>query len=131
MTRTWQIFFGFVTAVIVATMVMPNAFGLEGYTQWGGMYVDGWCNVITAPVSLSDDPGSPTYEIREDQHNVWFTPMHSPRSCVAWARSWCGQTSPAGWEIVSAYAYHRKTYLENDADVCALPDRPSFRWYRR
>lgn len=131
MTRGWHLFFGFVTATIIATMMAPGVFGLEGYTQWGGMYVDGWCNVITAPVSLSDDPGAPTHEIREDQHNVWFTPMHSPRSCVAWARSWCGQPSPLGWTIVSAYAYHRKTYLENDTDICALPDRPSFRWYRR
>ena len=131
MTRGWHLFGGFVTATVVATMMLPGAFGFQGYTQWGGMYVDGWCNVMTAPAPMSEDPGAPTYEIREDQNNVWYTPMHSPASCVAWARSWCGQQSPAGWPIVSAYAYHRGVYLENDVDVCALPDRPSFRWYRR
>ena len=131
MTKAWHAFFGFVTAVVVTTMVAPGAFGLQGYTQWGGMYVDGWCNVIVSHAPLEIDPSAETFEIREDQRDVWYTPMHNPRSCVAWARSWCGQTAPNGWTVGAAYAYHRGAYLENDVDICSLPDRPEFRWYRR
>lgn len=112
-------------------MLAPGAFGLEGYTQWGGMYVDGWCSVMVSQTPLDIDANAETFEIREDQQDVWYTPMHSPRSCVAWARSWCGHTAPNGWTVAAAYAYHRGAYLERDTDVCSLPDRPSFQWYRR
>lgn len=131
MIRTWNPFFGFVSVTIVATMMAPEAFGMQRFTQWGGMYVDGWCNVVVAPASLLDEPGVETYEIREDQNNVWFTPMHNEESCIALARSYCGTMSPPGWAIVSAYAYFRSAYLASDADICALDPRPSFRWYRR
>lgn len=131
MTRAWHAFFGLVSVVIIVTMMLPHAFGLEGYTQWGGMYVDGWCNVVISRERLEDVPDAETYEIREDQHNVWYTPMHSPRSCVAWARSWCTNVAPNGWTVAAAYAYHRGTYLADSADVCSLPDDPTFRWYRR
>ena len=131
MTKAWHAFFGLVTATIVATMVMPGAFGLQGYTQWGGMYEDGWCYVRVARMPAELDPAAETFEVREDQHDVWYTPMHNPASCVAWARSWCGNEAPNGWMVAAAYAYHRGAFLENGADVCSLPDRPSFRWYRR
>lgn len=131
MPRSWNPFFATVSIVIVTTMILPSAFGMQQFTQWGGMYVDGWCNVVVSPQSLLDDPKAETFEIREDQHNVWFTPMHNEESCIAWAHSHCGTTAPPGWTIVSAYAYFRSHYLVNDADICALEPRPSFQWYRR
>jgi hypothetical protein len=130
-TRTWNPFFGAVSIVILTTMALPEIAGMQRFTQWGGMYVDGWCNVVVAPVSLLDDPDTETYEIREDQHNVWFTPMHNEESCIAWARSYCNTPSPSGWTVLSAYAYFRSAYLADDADICALPPRPSFQWYSR
>lgn len=129
MLRTWHPFFGFVSVVIVTTMMLPQVFGMQHFTQWGGMYVDGWCSAVVAPVSLLDKPGGETYEIRENDKNVWYTPMHNEESCVAWVRSHCGIVAPPGWKAVSAYAYFRGKYLENDDDICALPARPSFHWY--
>ncbi len=131
MPRTWNLFFGFVAIAIMTTMMAPNVFGMQQFTQWGGMYVDGWCILRASKVSLLDEPGAPTLEIREDSHNVWFTPMHNEESCLAWAHSFCGTVSSEGWTIVSAYVYFRSHYLLDDADVCALPPRPSFRWYKR
>ncbi len=131
MTRGWNLFFGIVTVITIVTMMIPNVFGLEGFTQWGGMYVDGWCSIYVSEAPLDQEPDAANIEIREDEINVWYTPMHSAKSCVAWAHSWCGQPSPEGWPIVAAYAYHRGSYLENDIDICSLPDRASFRWYKR
>ncbi|MBI3618584.1 hypothetical protein HY213_00945 [Candidatus Peregrinibacteria bacterium] len=131
----WSLFFGLVSVIIVAAMMLPRLFGLHQSTQWGGMYVDGWCSLLVAPSPLPSPTVAttdiPTAQVTESDRPVWYTPMHTEESCVAWARSFCGTQSSKGWAIAAAYAYLQGTYLLDGADICTIPSRPSFQWYRR
>ncbi|MBI1812495.1 hypothetical protein HY285_00945 [Candidatus Peregrinibacteria bacterium] len=131
----WSLFFGLVSVIIVVTMMVPRLFGLHQSTQWGGMYVDGWCSLLVTAAPLESPYQSTTTvataRVTEDDRPVWYTPMHTEESCIGWAHSFCGTPSSKGWPIVAAYAYLQGTYLLDGANICTLPFQPSFQWYRR
>jgi hypothetical protein len=126
--------FSVIAVLIVTTMMTPNLFGLQSFTQWGGMYVDGWCSVYTKAVPTetqetppkSKDPieyfSCPTTRV------AWFAPMHNQRSCILWAQSWCGREHRLGWKITEVYPYYRRKYLLGNTNVCTLPS-PDPPWF--
>ncbi len=135
----WDLFLGFCALMIVACLMIPRMLGLQFFTQWGGMYTDGWCSVeatdvATATAQERGRTGRMERILAGDIASwrlVWFPPMHRADTCIAWARSWCGKTSPKGMHVQSVFPYFRKEFLVGEQDVCALPDQPSFRWFTR
>jgi hypothetical protein len=137
--KAWNFFFGAVTSVIIVTMLIPQAFGLMNFTQWGGMYTDAWCRGVFQDIPSDTQkraaPGATEYqELAGDTSKnaiVWFSPMHNERTCIGWVRSWCNKPIREGWVAKSAFAYYRGKYLNNEEDVCGLPEEKSFRFFQR
>lgn len=135
----WDIFLGICVVAVVTCLMIPRFFGLQYFTQWGGMYTDGWCSVeasdVRAATAEERGRGGRTERVLagdlQSWRLVWFPPMHRAETCVAWARSWCGKTSPKGMPIVSVFPYFRREFLSKGLDVCQLPSNPSFRWFTR
>lgn len=132
--RSWNIFFSIVTVVIVTTMVMPRFFGLQSFTQWGGMYTDGWCSAHTAAESTVDLGRPPTKEEAEEffgsptTRSVWSAPMQNLESCLRWGQSWCGKEHRPGWRIYHVQPYFRGEYPWEYTNVCDLP-QPDPPWF--
>jgi hypothetical protein len=132
-------FFGACLLVIVTCFMVPRMFGLQFFTQWGGMYTDGWCSVEASDVRTATaeerGKGGVTERILAGDiatwKLVWFPPMHRADTCVAWAHSWCGKKSPKGMTIVSTFPYYRGQFLADGLDVCQLRPDPAFRWFSR
>lgn len=135
----WDIFLGSMALAITLCLMIPRVMGLQFFTQWGGMYTDGWCSVETTDVqTTSADERGRTGQVERilagdiaSWRLVWFPPMHRADTCVAWARSWCGKTSPKNMQIASVFPYFRKEFLVGKQDVCALPDQSAFHWFVR
>lgn len=137
----WHIFFACITAVIVVAMMLPAFFGLQEFTQWGGMYTDGWCavNAESAVVANAKDPLPPGAEMKrilagdmQREPIVWYPPMQSEQTCIAFARSWCGVQAPGTtWKVQSAFPFFRGAFLVHEKDICALPNIPSFSWFQQ
>lgn len=140
MKHGWSIFFGCITGLIIVTMMAPSVFGLQQFTQWGGMYIDGWCSATIMTEAFDPEgqlpPGSTiktgsvmsgdTKRIRV----AWFSPMHSTETCVAWAQSWCGKQGPQGWQVNASYPYFRSQFISGKQNVCDFP-APSNPWFRQ
>ena len=104
---------------------MPGLLGMHQFTQWGGMYTDGWCAVYVQQVRIgTENNDEPEYKEESFQgpstRNVWFSPMHNSASCFAWAQSWCNKQRHPGWKILSAKPYFRQHYLEDGLDTCSI-----------
>ena len=50
----WDFFLGLMALLIVETVMVPQVFGLMHFTQWGGMYTDGWCQVHATSALLGE-----------------------------------------------------------------------------
>jgi hypothetical protein len=130
----WEIFFGFVCVMIVVTMMAPGLFGLVAFTQWGGMYTDGWCSVQVRTVPVDDlnaVPADRTDRIQAPRSRaVWSSPMHNTESCIRWGQSLCGISVPDTPELIvrEAWPFFRNRWPLDTTDVCTLP-RPSIPWY--
>lgn len=137
---TWHIFFGFTTLVIIATMIIPQALGLTHATQWGGMYTDGWCSVYIH----SEHYGSLSEEERKESNeqdtivvgnyppieNMPYTPQFTSETCIAIARTYCGNEAPKkGWTIDAAYPYFRRQYPLGGDNVCDDPPESASAWF--
>jgi hypothetical protein len=130
----WHFFFGAVFALIVVTMVIPHAVGLENFTQWGGMYIDGWCHVDLTSAPQADGQTLMTKVLagsNPPSRLVWFSPMHNTDSCIAWAHSWCGRPSPEGWTVGGAFPFYRQQFVLGSQNVCDLPHQSTFDWFTR
>lgn len=130
--HNWRMFFTLTSLIIVTTIIIPHVFGFQNFTQWGGMYTDGWCTAYTASASVPDiatpTPGvliktmqAPTTRV------VWYSPMHNETSCIAWARSHCGRLWKDGWTIAAVYPYLRQKFLADKKDVCSTI--PPVQWF--
>jgi hypothetical protein len=139
--RPWPIFFGFVAVVIVTTMLAPRVFGFQQFTQWGGMYIDSWCvtnvssDLRTSQLQPPADPSQVDRLLAGDGRTspiVWYAPMHNEVTCVAWARNLCGKQVPGeAWRMRTVFASFREKDLAHGANVCLLPEDPSFSWFAR
>lgn len=130
--RPWSVFFSIITMVIVTTMVVPRVFGLQSFTQWGGMYVNGWCTALLS----SDAPwaaGVQTESVTAGTTRtspVWSAPQYNLGTCALWARSLCDKRSHAGWQVKWARPYFRDSYfLGSHVNVCAVPLPPDYSWF--
>ncbi|MBI3335945.1 hypothetical protein HYZ98_00040 [Candidatus Peregrinibacteria bacterium] len=129
-------FFGLTTLTILTTMMFPPLFGLQGTLQWGGVYTDFWCNATVVGAVIPDPEQIPEGVSREYlrssmDRTVWYGPMHSPETCLAWSRSWCGTLRPANYIVQSAFAYRRGAYLAGKANLCLLPPDGTEKWFKQ
>ena len=125
----WHIFFAAVSVTIASTMMMPWAFGLQHSTQWGGMYIDGWCGIEI----WNEDTGERDFVRAPTTPPAWYATMHSRRSCIAWAQSWCGVQHQGRTVTKVVPDLHQKNPLGSDAphrNACDLPPL-SHPWYIR
>ena len=139
--RPWPIFFGFISFVIVVTMLAPRVFGFQQFTQWGGMYIDSWCVTDVssgARIGKTFPPKNPAEVDRllagdgRTSPIVWYAPMHNEKTCIAWARNLCGEQAPEqAWRIGTVFATLHGKKLARGGNICLLPEDPSFSWFRR
>ncbi len=132
--RSWDIYFGSMTAAIVALVMVPGLFGLNTFIQWGGMYVDAWCIVDL----YSEDPTQHPEALHEQQRayaldlsdHDWGTPQFSKESCVHWSQQRCGERASAGWTIAWVIpGLRNKPVLDAKTNVCALRFPDQSRWF--
>ena len=121
----WNLFFGTVSVLIITTLIVPHFFGLQNFTQWGGMYTDGWCSIFIASEETRNfaDPPShvKTKHIQGPSTSiVWYAPMQSEETCIAWAQSHCNTVQEEGWSARAISAYFRQRYLFEGKNVCAM-----------
>lgn len=121
----WKNFFALTSLVIVITIILPHVFGFQNFTQWGGMYTDGWCTAYTASAAVPDIASPlPGVTIKTMQapttRVVWYSPMHNETTCIAWTQSHCNRFWKDGWKIAAVYPYFRQKYLADKRNVCDL-----------
>lgn len=125
----WTLFFALMSASTLVFFVIPFAFGLQHFNQWGGMYDDRWCHADF----YSGDPvaaGTQKETVNAGEYKtkrVYSAPAHNQLTCLLWAQAQCGTKSNAGWTIVSAHPYLRGKRFPGDACSFALP-KTSF-WF--
>lgn len=135
--RSWSTFFAFVAIIIPTTMIAPQVFGLQNFTQWGGMYTDGWCTAHLASAPIDPSVATPQGTFVEQKQApttrpVWYASMHNVETCTAWVRSYCGRISSDGtWIVQAAYPYFRLEFLHEKQNVCAFPPSLSDAWFPR
>ena len=129
-----SVFFGLVSVIILVAFVMPAAFGLQNFNQWGGMYDDHWCHVEV----YSDSPHAVTgSELSFELENagetqtkwVYTTPMHNQGTCLMWAKTRCGQQSNGGWAIRWVNAYMLETHFAGVDNICDMDLPQASRWF--
>jgi hypothetical protein len=131
--RSWSVFFGTVTAIIVMTMALPDLFGFVRIAQWGGMYTDGWCQGTVKTIARDDaskhiDHGFTVSNIPAVRA-VWYAPQFTDETCVAWVQRQCGTARLFGETVVEAYAMRRHQWLEHSHDLCSIPPVASAAWF--
>lgn len=125
--KPWPVFFGGIMGVIVVAFVIPQAFGMHDFTQWGGLFVDRPCVVHLADTHPRD--GSPLRTgtaLRSDADvGVWWhVPKHTARTCLSRAVSMCGEHAPGeGWIVRSAAAFWNDQPVTT-TDACDLSPMP-------
>ncbi len=94
----WFLFFAFISVVMSVTFVAPAAFGLQNFTQWGGMYDDHWCIVNAYDANPHDNPNARSYQVSiGDGRRVFSSPAHNRKSCLSAVQIFCGLPSTEGW----------------------------------
>ena len=122
----WNLFFCIVSILIVTTLIVPHLFGLQNFTQWGGMYTDGWCSLSLASDAVSNFADPPVHVKTKQMQGsttpiVWYAPMQSEETCIAWAQSHCDRVQEEGWAARMISVYFRQKYLFEGKNVCAMP----------
>lgn len=115
--KRWRGLFLTAALLVVITMMMPKVFGLQGFTQWGGMYVDRQCVVrFTGSHREYDTYGLPqTWAHSPKTFPAWFRPMHNQQTCVAWARQhFCALDT-----VNSVYVTMFGQPLRKGMDICS------------
>lgn len=105
-------------------MAAPPLFGLQNFTQWGGMYTNNWCTVQLGDSNPIDNPAAKTEDVlagKVTTRYVWSYPMHNATSCLVWGRKYCGRTATAGWTVTWVRPYFKGTYYMDPNNACDLP----------
>jgi len=121
-TGPLQFFFFVVVVIIVVTMMLPGIFGLQHFTQWGGMYTNSWCKVQIADKDplLHTDARSEHIMAGLVTRSVWSFPMHNEESCVVWSRRYCGKQAKDGWTITWVRPHYKNEYFLDPNNACDL-----------
>jgi len=135
--RFWPGFFMFLAVIIPTTMIVPQFFGLQNFTQWGGMYTSGWCTAHLFSEAVSEPSKRPPKGVLRDRMDspttqpAFGATMHSRETCIAWGRSFCDRPSHEGWIAQAVYPNFRKSYPLGNTNVCDLPPDSSLAWFPR
>lgn len=119
----WSVFFALLSVVIFVTLTAPALFGLQNFTQWGGMYDDHWCH---AEIYSSNPflPGAKPKQVRitagQIDRRVFSAPAHNQMTCAVWVRQFCGQKMDDGWEAVWVSPMVRGELFLEEKNVCDL-----------
>lgn len=132
--RPWSLFFLGVSAAVVAAMMLPTLFGLEKYTQWGGMYTDSWCRTwvysgdpntggpVSSELVVASTVGPPP---------VFSASMHNHAICAMWARTvQCGRVTKAGWTVRWVSPELKGVRFLGPRNACDIPLDPHAEWFR-
>jgi hypothetical protein len=117
-SRIWRRMFLGAGILLITTMMLPEAFGLQSFTQWGGMYANRHCQVrFTGTHREIDDQGRlQTWAGTPKTFPAWFVPMHNEETCVAWARKhYCELRT-----VDAVYVTLRQKPVSDGIDVCTL-----------
>ncbi|MEQ1849874.1 MAG: hypothetical protein ABL890_04780 [Candidatus Peribacteraceae bacterium] len=127
-------FFLFVCVAIVTTMMVPAAFGLQHFTQWGGMYSNSWCRIQIADRDPLTESDAQVAEVTAGfvTQAVWSYPMHNRSTCAVWGRKYCGKPSPqGGWTVEWVRPYFKDEYYMDPENVCTVPMPASYSsWFQ-
>ena len=115
-------------------MMLPWTLGLMHFSQWGGMYTDGWCAIHAWRDATPDTEGKWEYIRAPTTRTTWFASMHTEQSCMAWAQSWCGVEKEPGWIIGNVRMIFNKAHMEHPEDMeinaCERPG-PASPWFHQ
>lgn len=128
--RPWSAFFAVITALIIATMALPDAFGFVRVAQWGGMYTDGWCQGTIRTVSNDDPPVTTDIPVTVGNDPpiqlVWYAPQFTLDTCREWLRGKCGKQW-GGVPVTETFAMFRQQWIDGGVDLCTTV--PPSRWF--
>lgn len=127
----WFIFSTVIAVVILVLFALPPFFGFQNFVQWGGMYDDRWCTVLTYDKNPHEflDARSETVVPGSDVHRVYSAPTHNRKTCFAQARARCGKASKAGWHVAWAEPEFQHIRYAGDMDVCNSDMDSSDFWF--
>lgn len=131
--RGWHWFFFGTFSVIVMTLMLPALFGLQNFTQWGGMYSNAWC---TARVFDANPYSANAVYLSEFQtagttdgtRIVWYGNQHNEETCAYWAKTRCGRTAANGFVIRWVIPVFKEREYLGRLNACDLPPH-SFQWF--
>ncbi len=128
----WSIFFTAISVTIFVTFTAPALFGLQNYTQWGGMYDDHWCHAQVYTVDPYKNPGAKRDEITAGdmgQPRVYSAPSHNRLTCLVWVKTFCGQRSKDGWLIGWVEPKLQSQLYLGPRNACTISLPGTERWY--
>lgn len=128
----WSWFFASIAIAIFVTLTAPALFGLQNFTQWGGMYDDHWCHAEAYSSSPYHSP-SPAFEEltagNMGKSRVYSAPSHNKLSCLAWVKTLCGQKATDGWTIEWVEAKLKGELFLEKNNACDISLPGGDRWY--
>lgn len=103
-------------------MMMPAAFGLQHFTQWGGMYSDSWCTIQLADKNPMEHADAQIENVTAGlvTRAVWSYPMHNKRTCAVWGRKYCGRTAQGGWSVSWVRPHFKGEFYMDPDNMCAV-----------
>lgn len=133
--RPWDIFFTSITVIVVVTLMIPAAFGLQNFTQWGGMYTNSWCSVWvyqSSPYVVGSENIPKERQVAgmtDGSRFVWYGNQHNEQTCALWARTRCGRASAAGWTIHWVVPVFKEKFFLGQGNACDVQPPNSFDWF--
>ncbi len=130
----WSVFFALISAVIFVSLAAPALFGLQNFTQWGGMYDEHWCHADIYSSDPFDVKKPKPKQIRitagAENRRVFSAPAHNQMSCAVWVRQFCGEKMKDGWTaawvspMLRGISFFEK---QNACDITSLDSTDT--WY--
>gem|GEM_PF-4046942 len=132
--RLMPIFFFCISVLIVITLMVPGAFGLQHFTQWGGMYSNSWCRIQVSDKNPLGNRDARTEDVTAGlvTQSVWSYPMHNRKTCAVWGKKHCGKTAPqGGWEVTWVRPFYKNQYYLDPENVCDVTMPASYSsWFQ-
>jgi len=129
----WSVFFALVSLVIFVTLAAPAFFGLQNFTQWGGMYNEHWCHADIYDADPFQKEAKPVYvriTAGVDARRVFSSPAHNQLSCTVWVRQFCDEKMKDGWKAVWISPMLRGVAFLEKQNACAISSLDSTdSWY--
>ena len=127
----WSNFFAIVLVAVTVTLVMPALFGLQNFTQWGGMYDDHWCNAKVYAENPYEFPNTKSEQVTAGmgEPRVYSTPGHNRMTCLVWVRTLCKTKAKDGWTITWVEPKLQSQFFLGEENACDLSLPGTERWF--